>query len=134
LGGYWRLGAAPDLALRHALVQADGDIDAMLDQLRRRVAARPGNATYALLLARFEQQRGRLPEALTAYETLLARTPDLPEVRAEYAQTLFLAADNQVTDQVRTEAERVLAVQPDNGVALGLRGIGAFQREAYAEA
>src|SRR5690606_37450508 len=36
--------------------------------------------------------------------------------------------------QVRTEAERVLAVQPDNGVALGLRGIGAFQREAYAEA
>lgn len=134
LTGYQRLGAAPDLALRNALVQTDGDIDALIDQLRERVAARPDNATYALVLARFEQQRGRLPQALTAYEALLERAPDLPEVRAEYAQALFLAADNQVTEQVRAQTERVLAAQPDNGVALGLRGIDAFQREAYAEA
>lgn len=134
LAGYWRLGAAPDLVLRDALANADSDIDALIDQLRGRAVARPDNVTYGLLLARFEQQRGHLPAALAAYEALLERAPDAPEVRAEYAQALFLAADNQVTDQVRAEAERVLAAQPDNGVALGLRGIGAFQRGAYAEA
>jgi len=134
LGGYWRLGAAPDLALRAALANPDSDIDALIDQLRGRAAARPDNVTYGLLLARFEQQRGRLPQALAAYEALLEHTPEAPEVRAEYAQTLFLTAGNQVTDLVRAQAERVLAAQPDNGVALGLRGIGAFQRGAYAEA
>lgn len=134
LAGYWRLGAAPDLMLRAALANADSDIDALIDQLRGRAAARPDNATYGLLLARFEQQRGNLPAALAAYEALLEHMPEAPEVRAEYAQTLFLATGNQVTERVRAEAERVLAAQPDNGVALGLRGIGAFQQGAYAEA
>lgn len=134
LGGYWRLGAAPDLALRAALANPASDIDRLIDQLRGRVAARPDNATYALLLARFEQRQGRMPQALATYEALLERTPEAAEVRAEFAQALFLAAGNQVTERVRAEADRVLAAQPDNGVALGLRGIGAFQRAAYAEA
>ena len=134
LAGYWRLGAAPDLALRDALASADSDIGTLIDGLRERATARPDNATYGLLLARFEQQRGDLPAALAAYETLLQRTPEAPEVRSEYAQALFLAAGNQVTERVRAEVERVLATQPDNAVALGLRGIGAFQQGAYAEA
>lgn len=134
VSGYWRLGAAPDLVLRDALASPDSDIDRLIGQLRGRVAARPDNATYALLLARFEQRQGRMPQALAAYEALLERTPEAPEVRAEYAQALFLAAGNQVTERVRAEADRVLATQPENSVALGLRGIGAFQRAAYAEA
>ena len=133
--GYARLGAAPDLALRALLAQDSSTPSAELaTHLRARLVQRPDNTYYRLFLARLELEAGHLDDALTAYRELLKREPDATQVRAEYAQALFLAAGNKITDSVRTEAEQVLVQDPGNPIALGLRGIGAFQAGDYHSA
>ncbi|MGE3297338.1 MAG: c-type cytochrome biogenesis protein CcmI [Porticoccaceae bacterium] len=132
VAGYARLGAAPDLALRALLAQDSGTSSSELaTHLRVRLVQRPDNTYYRLFLARLELEAGHLDDALTAYRELLKREPDATQVRAEYAQALFLAAGNKITDSVRTEAEQVLVQDPGNAMALGLRGIGAFQAGDY---
>lgn len=135
VAGYARLGAAPDLALRALLAQDSGTSSAELaTHLRARLVQRPDNTYYRLFLARLELEAGHLDDALTAYRELLKREPDATQVRAEYAQALFLAAGNKITDSVRTEAEQVLVQDPGNPTALGLRGISAFQAGDYHSA
>jgi cytochrome c-type biogenesis protein CcmH len=135
VAGYARLGAAPDLALRTLLAQGSGTSSAELaTHLRARLVQRPDNTHYRLLLARLELEAGHPDDALGAYRELLKREPDATQVRAEYAQALFLAAGNQITDSVRTEAEQVLVQDPGNSIALGLRGISAFQAGDYHSA
>lgn len=134
LTGYWHLGAWPDVALREALTDAGQSPAEVAARIRQRLRAVPENATYWLLLARLEQERGDLPAALAAYRRALEREPDAAAVRAEYAQALFLAAGNLVTGEVRAATGRVLDEQPDNPLALGLRGIDAFQQGRYQAA
>lgn len=135
VAGYARLGAAPDLALRTLLAQGSGTSSAeLVTHLRARLVQRPDNTYYRLLLARLELEAGHPDDALAAYRELLKREPDATQVRAEYAQALFLAAGNQITDSVRTEAEQVLVQDPGNSIALGLRGISAFQAGDYHSA
>ncbi len=135
VAGYVRLGAAPDLALR-ALLAQDGAVSSaeLVTRLKERLAQRPDNTHYRLFLARLELEAGHPEDALAAYRELLQREPDATEVRAEYAQAMFLAAGSQITDSVRAEAEQVLAREPGNGIALGLRGISAFQAGDYRAA
>lgn len=133
LAGYYRLGAWPDVALRDALASADSPAP-VIDRLRDRLRATPDNSSYWLLLARLEQQQGDMDAALTAYRQVLDREPDAAVVRAEYAQLLFLAAGNAVTEAVRDQVRRVLDAQPDNALALSLQGIDAFQQDRYQDA
>lgn len=135
IAGYARLGAAPDLALRDLLAQSAQTPPAELaTRLRARLTQRPDNTHYWLFLARLELAAGRTDAALAAYRELLARATDASDVRAEYAQTLFLAAGSRIDDAVRTQTEQVLAQDPANATALGLRGIGAFQAGDYRAA
>lgn len=132
VAGYARLGAAPDLALRALLAQDRGTASAeLVTRLKARLVQRPDNTYYRLLLARLELEAGHADAALRAYRELLQREPDATLVRAEYAQALFLTAGNKITDSVRIETEQVLAQDPGNAMALGLRGIGAFQAGDY---
>ncbi|MBI2784496.1 MAG: c-type cytochrome biogenesis protein CcmI [Gammaproteobacteria bacterium] len=135
VAGYVRLGAAPDLALR-ALLAQDSAVSSpeLLTRLKERLVQRPDNTYYRLFLARLELEAGHPEDALAAYRELLQREPDATEVRAEYAQAMFLAADSKITDSVRAEAEQVLARDPGNAIALGLRGISAFQAGDYRAA
>lgn len=134
LTGYWRLGAWPDVALREMLAGGAERSEEVAERIRQRLQAAPENAAYWLLLARFEQEAGDLPAALAAYRRVLEREPEAASVRAEYAQALFFAAGNLVTEEVRAEAARVLGEQPDNPLALSLRGIDAFQQGSYQAA
>lgn len=133
LAGYYRLGAWPDVVLRDLLASADSPAP-VIDRLRDRLRATPDNTSYWLLLARLAQQQGDTAAALTAYRQVLDREPDAAVVRAEYAQLLFLAAGNAVTEEVRDQTRRVLAAQPDNALALSLQGIDAFQQDRYGDA
>lgn len=133
LAGYYRLGAWPDVALRDLLASADSPAP-VIDRLRDRLRATPDNSSYWLLLARLAQQQGDTAAALTAYRQVLDREPDAAVVRAEYAQLLFLAAGNVVTEAVREQARRALDAQPDNALALSLQGIDAFQQDRYEDA
>lgn len=132
VAGYVRLGAAPDLALRELLAQDSATPSAeLVTRLKARLVQRPDNSYYRLFLARLELEAGHPEDAFAAYRELLKREPDATGVRAEYAQALFLAAGSKITDSVRTEAEQVLVQDPGNPIALGLRGIGAFQAGDY---
>ncbi|MFZ2207526.1 MAG: c-type cytochrome biogenesis protein CcmI [Porticoccaceae bacterium] len=132
VAGYARLGAAPDLALRALLAQGSATPAAeLVTRLKTRLSQRPDNTYYRLFLARLELEAGHPEDAVAAYRELLQREPDATEVRAEYAQAMFLAAGSQITDGVRAEAEQVLARDPGNSIALGLRGISAFQAGDY---
>jgi len=135
VAGYMRLGAAPDLALRALLAQDSATPSAeLVTRLKTRLVQRPDNTYYRLFLARLELEAGHPEDALAAYRELLKREPDATQVRAEYAQALFLAAGSQITDGVRAEAEQVLGRDPGNPIALGLRGISAFQAGDYRAA
>jgi cytochrome c-type biogenesis protein CcmH len=135
LAGYARLGAAPDLALRSLLAQGSATAPAeLVARLKARLVQRPDNTYYRLFLARLELEAGHLDSSLAAYRELLTREPDATVARAEYAQALFLAAGSTVTDGVRAEAEQVLVQDSGNPIALGLRGIGAFQAGDYRDA
>ncbi|MBK6961431.1 MAG: c-type cytochrome biogenesis protein CcmI [Gammaproteobacteria bacterium] len=135
VAGYMRLGAVPDLALRALLAQDSATPSAeLVTRLKTRLVQRPDNTYYRLFLARLELEAGHPEAALAAYRELLQREPDATQVRAEYAQALFLAAGSQITDGVRAEAEQVLARDPGNPIALGLRGISAFQAGDYRAA
>ncbi|MBK9428297.1 MAG: c-type cytochrome biogenesis protein CcmI [Gammaproteobacteria bacterium] len=135
VAGYMRLGAVPDLALRALLAQDSATPSAeLVTRLKTRLTQRPDNTYYRLFLARLELEAGHPEAALAAYRELLKREPDATQVRAEYAQALFLAAGSQITDGVRAEAEQVLARDPGNPIALGLRGISAFQAGDYRAA
>lgn len=135
VAGYMRLGAAPDLALRALLAQDSATPSAeLVTRLKTRLVQRPDNTYYRLFLARLELEAGHPEDALAAYRELLKHEPDATQVRAEYAQALFLAAGSQITDSVRAEAEQVLDRDPGNSIALGLRGISAFQAGDYRAA
>ncbi len=133
LTGYDRLGAWSDVTLSETLATADAP-GPVIDRLRDRLRAAPENTAYWLLLARLEQRRGEIAPALAAYRQVLDREPEAVVVRAEYAQLLFLAAGNVVTQQVRDQVGQVLAAQPENALALSLRGIDAFQHDRLPEA
>jgi len=52
----------------------------------------------------------------------------------QYAQALFFANGNTMTDEVRAQIDRTLAVEPYEITVLGLLGIDAFENQNYQAA
>ena len=132
---YHYLGAAVDVEIRRGLEQVSEDTRPELTKkIRTRLAQQPDNFFYWVLLARFEHQAGKVPASVDAYQRALLLNPEDNNVRAEYAQILFLAAGNTVTDTVVEQVRQILTADKNEPSALGLRGIGAFAAGDYRAA
>lgn len=143
---YYPLGAAPEMALRDALQQrsimlGSGDdsrleeaTDTVFQRLEAVAARHPEMPLYQVMLARLHMDRGEFDAAASRFRRAAEAVPDNGDLRAEYAQALFLAADNRVNDAIARETKLALSLAPDNRLALEMAGIVNFQSGEFAQA
>ncbi|TEA78983.1 tetratricopeptide repeat protein [Allopusillimonas ginsengisoli] len=120
------LGAG--IATPHAQMGDLARMNAMTDELARRLQAQPESLENWLLLARSYQGTGRSAEALKAYAQAASLAPDDSDLLVEYANALSRQQGRSLAGQPTELIERALALAPDNLNALALAGAAALQR------
>jgi cytochrome c-type biogenesis protein CcmH len=121
--------AAAEAAVTPAPVEAEAEFLALMDRLRRKLAARPDDVQGHRLLAENEARLGNLAAARAAQERVLAILGDgaTAEDRALLARYMVAAAGGTVTPEAEAVLVQVLAADPDQSEALFLAGIGRIQ-------
>ncbi|WP_269619076.1 c-type cytochrome biogenesis protein CcmI [Zhongshania sp. BJYM1] len=137
---YDRLGYRQDLALRElqAEIVSEGIDDARWGRYKDIVdgilARRPDSGEHLIMMATLYRQQGDFAGALPYYQRLEALYPQDPDVLAQLAQARYLVADRQIDDKTRQLLTQALAINPQQGTALGVLGIDAFASGNYVEA
>lgn len=148
-GLYQHLGSSADVEIRAAqeLKQKLDNEDYMAgrnpDPVRAREMARliearladnPDQLQYWFFLARIQMDLNDFGQAVNAYQQVLQRDTESAMVMAELAQAMFLRDGSKMNPAISDLVTKVLAVVPDNTMALGLAGIDAFGKKDYVEA
>ncbi len=109
-------------------------IAAMTDRLAIRLKEQPSDAEGWAMLARSYSVLGRHPEALTAYEKAIALRKNDATLLADYADSLAVKNDKNLSGEPMKWVERALKIDPKNLKALSLAGTNAFTRKDYPAA
>ncbi|MCO4756720.1 MAG: c-type cytochrome biogenesis protein CcmI [Oceanospirillaceae bacterium] len=142
-GLYGKLGRSVDLQLAQNTdtsvnPQQQPSIDEAVAMLEEELKQRPENAEGWYMLGTTYIGMQRFDEGLAALRKTLALLPeDSPQyagVMGQYAQALFFANGSKMTDDVRNQIDRTLAVEPFEITVLGLLGIDAFEQQNYQAA
>ena len=129
LGLYRQLGAPEALAVcppaepsPHGTgdLLADASMQALVAGLARRLERAPNDPGGWLMLARSYKALGRYPEAVGAYQRLLALVGEDADVLADLADTLALSRGRRFDAESRGLLARALAQDPDHPMALWL--------------
>ncbi len=107
------------------------DLIAKLEQL---LENDPENLKNRYMLARNFLDIGDHRGAIGAYQEILNRRPNDPQIMAEFAQTVFFASGNQMIPEIEALIKRILDIQPENTLALSMAGIAAFEGSRFQEA
>jgi cytochrome c-type biogenesis protein CcmH len=86
------------------------------------------------MLGRSYQVLGRYPDAAKAFARAAARAPDDPQLLADLADALAMAAGQSMQGEPEKLVQRALKLDPNNLKALALAGTAAFERSDYAGA
>jgi len=105
--------------------------EALVDDI---LVRRPENAELLMTMASIRRQQGNYAEAAQYYERLLDLFPQDADILAQLAQARYLSASRVIDAQTRSLLERSLAVNPQQGTALGVLGIDAFAAGDYLNA
>lgn len=107
-------------------------------QLEKELKSNPQNPEGWFLLSTTYMNMGRFAEAAKGFEKILAllpqEAPQYASVMGQYAQALFFANGNQITEPVREQIDKTLAIEPFEITVLGLLGIEAFEKQDYEAA
>lgn len=106
----------------------------LIANLKERVKARPDNPQYWYLLGRYSSQVGDFKEAERGFRGAYQLAPEDATLASELAQALFFVNGNRIDEETRFLLERALSLNPEDTTALGLAGIGAFERQDFAKA
>ncbi|MFT5116520.1 MAG: cytochrome c-type biogenesis protein CcmH [Kiritimatiellia bacterium] len=120
-----------DPALQSQIVESNREL---VVQLRLHVAKSPEDLQMRALLARTALGLGDYGLAIEHFQGILSQEPELSQIMAELAQAVFLKANNRVVPIVQSLVDQTLKLEPNNTIALGLAGIGAFQSEKFQQA
>ncbi len=112
----------------------DQQIEAMVDNLARKVRQRPDDPRGWALLARSLSAMGRFDEAVEAYEHLSQLVPDDASILADYADTLGMAQDRSLAGRPFELVKKALEIDPHHRKALALAGTAAMDAGDYANA
>lgn len=108
---------------------ADPEYVALIEKLREAVRTRPDDPRGLALLAEHESRLGNLVAAREAQARLVALLGDkaTAEDHARLAALMIQAAGGPVSTDASAELDRALAVDPQNGQALYMRGLMYLQ-------
>lgn len=109
-------------------------MEQMVERLSQRLRTRPDDADGWQLLARSLVSLQRFDEAAKAYRQAMLASNNRPDIAADYAEVLFVAAGSTVTPEVLTILEAVRAAEPLNPKARYYLGIGMAERGDLKEA
>ena len=147
--GYWWTGAPSQIGLGTGAGEANSNanpsagsphatnfdqIAAMTDRLASRLKEQPNDAEGWSMLARSYSVLGRHPEALKAYEKAIALRKNDATLLADYADSLAVKNDKNLSGEPMKWIDRALKIDPRNLKALSLAGTNAFARKDYPTA
>jgi len=141
---YFWLGYYKDLQSQRALEQfgqrtaAEGDnreaLLVLLESIRGRVDARPGNLGWRYLLAQMQSELKRHADAAENYSELLESDNNNAELWAHYGQALYLDNARRMSPEIDKALQSALRINPHQRTALGLIGMHAFEEGEFAKA
>ncbi|QXL85415.1 c-type cytochrome biogenesis protein CcmI [Comamonas sp. NLF-1-9] len=102
--------------------------DAAVAALQARLARDGGDAEGWVLLARSYYQMGRIDDALSAYGKATQLSSDNADLWVEYANTLAIAQQRDLSGEPTRMVQRALEIDPNNFNALAFAGLAAFQQ------
>lgn len=108
--------------------------DAAVAALQARLAKDDKDVEGWVLLARSYFQMRRVDDALNAYRKATTLVADNPDLWVEYANTLAIAHNRDLSGEPTQMVERALKIDPNNFNALAFAGLAAFQRDDRAVA
>jgi len=109
-------------------------IAAMTEKLAERLKDKPDDVEGWSMLARSYSVLGRHADALKAYEKASNLRKDDPTLLADYADSLAVNNNSDLTGEPMKLIERALKIDPKNLKALYLAGTQAFNTKDYADA
>jgi len=109
-------------------------IVAMTEKLAERLKDKPDDADGWTMLGRSYSVLGRHAEGLKAYEQAAKLRKDDPTVLADYADSLAVNNNSNLSGEPMKLIERALKIDPKNLKALYLAGTHAFNTKDYANA
>jgi cytochrome c-type biogenesis protein CcmH len=104
----------------------DPQIQAMVENLAKKVRERPDDVQGWSLLARSMTALKRFPEAADAYAHLAKLVPQDPQVLADYADALGMAQGRRLAGKPYELAKAALAIDPKHRKSLALAGTAAL--------
>jgi cytochrome c-type biogenesis protein CcmH len=109
-------------------------VQAMIDQLAKRLQQAPQDGDGWSMLARSYSYLGKFPEAVKAYEKAVELLPKDAHLLADYADALAMTQERRLAGAPMKLVQRALALDPKDVKALALAGSDAFDRRDYATA
>jgi len=106
-------------------------IDAMVAKLAERLAREPNNPEGWMMLARSQAALGRYAESAKAYAKLIEFGGKNPDVLADYADVLAMAAGRDLRGEPYRLIQEALALDPNHVKALALAGTAEFHLGHY---
>ncbi|PIE24576.1 MAG: c-type cytochrome biogenesis protein CcmI [Neptuniibacter caesariensis] len=143
IGLYTVLGRSADLELslqqvNDPLNDQQLTLEQAIAQLKKELQSQPNNPEGWFLLATTYMNQGRFAEGAQGFKKVLEfLPPDVPQyasVMGQYAQAMFFANGNKMTDAVKTQVNKTLEIDPFEITALGLLGIEAYEKQDYESA
>lgn len=110
---------------------SEAEILAMVDTLAARMKTNPGDSKGWRLLARSYVALGRYPEAIEAFRQAAQQGGEDADLLADWAEAVALSHDRVVTGEPETLAQRALALNPAQTVALSLLATAALERRDF---
>ncbi|QKK11208.1 MAG: tetratricopeptide repeat protein [Pseudomonadota bacterium] len=101
----------------------------MVTRLAERMEKNPDDPTGWVMLGRSYLVMERYAEAVQAYAKAYALASDQPELLADYAEALSMAAGASMAGRPVELIREALRLDPENTKALWLAGIAAYQGE-----
>lgn len=111
-----------------------GEIEAMVASLEDKLKRNPDDPKDWAMLARSYRAFGRYDEAAKAFARAGALIEVEPQLLAEYADTLAMSRNGDLSGEPTKLVERALKLDPSHPFALALAGAAALKRADYDEA
>jgi cytochrome c-type biogenesis protein CcmH len=134
---YSKLGAQADEEIL-ALMAAGSDYEMGSEEAQQwsadlnaaiaaRVEQRPENIYYWAMLAQGAIAQGDIASASDYFAAAIEVEPKDSFLLSQYAESLFLLAENRFTPEVVSAMDKAFALDSSNPTVLGLKGIQAFE-------